>query len=108
MHRPNPIPLLRALGLIEGVSFLVLLFIAMPLKYGAGMPMAVKVAGWAHGVLFVAFCAALLWTMLAARWPFGRGVLVFAAALVPFGPFLINRRMKRYESNHELVRCKPG
>ncbi len=75
-----------------------LLFIAMPLKYAAGMPMAVKVVGWIHGGLFVAFCAALVWTMVAARWSFGRGVLVFAAALVPFGPFLLDRRMKGYDA----------
>ncbi len=98
MSPRNPIPLLRAIGLIEALSFLVLLFIAMPLKYGLGMVMAVKVVGWIHGVLFVAFCAALVWTMIVARWSIGRGALVVAAALVPFGPFLIDRRMKGYDA----------
>ena len=46
MPRRNPIPVLRTIALVEGASFLMLLFIAMPLKYFAGMPMAVKVAGW--------------------------------------------------------------
>ena len=97
MRTTNPIPFLRRTALVEGVSFLVLLGIAMPLKYFAGLPGAVKVVGWIHGLLFVLFCAALLWTMIAARWPLARGALVFVSALLPFGPFLIDRRMKQYE-----------
>jgi hypothetical protein len=46
---------LRKIGIAEGISFLVLLCIAMPLKYFFQQPMAVKIFGWAHGVLFVAF-----------------------------------------------------
>jgi len=94
----NPIPFLRTITLIEGVSFLVLLGIAMPLKYFAGLPMAVKLVGWIHGVLFVVFCAALLQTMLLVRWPLVRGAAVFVAALLPFGPFLMDRRMRGYEA----------
>jgi len=101
MARRNPIPLLRTIGQVEGVSFLVLLLIAMPLKYAAGMPLAVKVVGWAHGVLFVAFLATLAWTMVAARWPIVRGALVLAAALLPFGPFVLDRRMKVYIDEFE-------
>ena len=99
--RRNPIPLLRTIGLVEAVSFLVLLLIAMPLKYAAGMPLAVKVVGWAHGVLFVAFVAALVWTMIAARWPLARGVLVFVAALLPFGPFVLDRKMNAYSAEFD-------
>ena len=66
MSTTNPIPLLRAAGLAEAVSFLVLLGVAMPLKYLAGMPQAVKVVGWAHGLLFMGFCAALLLTTVVA------------------------------------------
>ncbi len=101
MPHHNPIPVLRTIGLIEAVSFLVLLLIAMPLKYAAGMPMPVKVAGWIHGGLFVAFCAALVWTTIAARWPIGRAALVFVAALLPFGPFALDRRMKGYAEAFE-------
>jgi integral membrane protein len=94
----NPIPFVRTAGLAEGVSFLVLLFVAMPLKYFAGLPQAVKLVGWAHGVLFVAFTAVLLYTTVVARWPLTRAALVFVAALLPFGPFLIDRRMKAYDA----------
>ena len=93
----SPVPLLRRLALIEGISFLVLLFIAMPLKYSAHMPLAVKVTGWIHGVLFVAFSFALLRVMLVAKWPVGRCAMIFVAALLPFGPFVIDRRMAEWE-----------
>jgi integral membrane protein len=97
----NPIPLLRITALIEGVSFLVLLGIAMPLKHWGGMPMAVKVTGWIHGVLFVIFCVALAQTMLLARWPLSRGAMVFTAALLPFGPFVIDRRLLAYSAGFQ-------
>jgi integral membrane protein len=98
----NPIPALRITGLLEAVSFLVLLGVAMPLKYLAGLPTAVKVAGWIHGVLFVLLCAALLRALVVARWPAGRAALVFVAALLPFGPFLLDRRMKQYNEEFRL------
>ena len=50
---------LRLVAKIEGVSFLILLGVAMPLKYAAGLPIAVKIVGWAHGVLFILFVLAL-------------------------------------------------
>lgn len=88
---------LRLLALTEGVSFLVLLGVAMPLKYLAGMPLPVKIAGWAHGLLFVALCYVLLRVTLEKGWPLARAGMVFLAALLPFGPFLIDRRLKHYE-----------
>ncbi len=97
----NPIPLLRRAGLIEAVSFLLLIGAAMPLKYLAGQPLAVKIFGWIHGVLFVVFCFALLRVWITARWPFGRVVMVFIAALLPFGPFVVDRRMREWEGEFE-------
>jgi integral membrane protein len=88
---------LRLLALTEGGSFLLLLGIAMPLKYLAGLPAAVKIVGWAHGLLFVALCLLLLKVTLEERWPIGRAAMVFIAALLPFGPFVIDRRLKHYE-----------
>lgn len=97
----NPVPALRAIALIEACSFLVLLGIAMPLKYLAAQPGAVKVVGWIHGVLFMVFCAALLRTMVVARWPLSRAALIFVAALLPFGPFVVDRRMKDYAAEFD-------
>jgi integral membrane protein len=72
---------------IEGVSYLILLFVAMPLKYFAGIPEVVKYTGWAHGVLFVAFCAFLPFLLWSAKWKFLRVVRAFILSLIPFGTF---------------------
>lgn len=92
-----PVTLLRRIAVMEGISFLILLGIAMPLKYLANMPMPVKIVGWAHGILFLIFCAALLRTKVVARWPVKRCTVVFVAGLLPFGPFLLDRRMAAWE-----------
>jgi integral membrane protein len=94
----NPVPFLRTVALVEGVSFLLLLGVAMPLKYAAGMPMAVKVAGWIHGVLFILFIIALVRAVGVARWPIGRAAMVFVGALLPFGPMVLEPRMRRYQA----------
>ncbi|MEW6305991.1 MAG: DUF3817 domain-containing protein [Verrucomicrobiota bacterium] len=101
----NPIPFLRATALVEAVSFLVLLGIAMPLKYVWNQPLAVKIVGWIHGVLFIIFCIALGRVMKAARWPLSRAALIFIAALLPFGPFVVDRRMKGYEEEFQRDRA---
>ena len=94
----NPVPFLRKVALTEAVSFLVLMGVAMPLKYFMDIPIAVKVVGWIHGVLFIIFCGALLQTMIVAKWPFLRSAMIFIAALLPFGPFVVDRRMLGYEA----------
>ena len=91
----TPIGRLRAIGIIEAISFLLLLGVAMPLKYFAGLPEAVKVAGWTHGVLFIVFCCALLDAKQQARWSFWQTGTVLVAALLPFGPFVIDRRLRK-------------
>ena len=85
---------LRKIAWWEAVSYLVLLLIAMPLKYLAGIPSAVKVVGSIHGLLFVVFCVALLRVLITARWPLGRAALVFIASLLPFAPFFLDSKMK--------------
>ena len=100
----DPITVLRTTALIEGVSFLLLLFFAMPLKYIWDQPMAVRIVGAAHGALWVAFCAMLLYTTIKAKWPPGRAALLFVAALIPFGPWLVDRRMKEYQAEYFRAR----
>lgn len=87
---------LRAVAFVEGISYLVLLFIAMPLKYVAGMPAAVRVVGMAHGVLFVAFGLALLMVFVEKRLTLVRSALTFLSSLVPFGTFVIDGHLKRW------------
>lgn len=91
----SPIGRLRAAGMTEATSFLVLVGIAMPLKYLAGYPEAVKVVGWVHGVLFITLCAAIVLAVVQADLPKRLAALAFVASLIPFGPFLIDPRLQR-------------
>ncbi len=90
----SPIGLVRMTGIVEGISYLLLLGVAMPLKYMAGMPEAVSVVGMAHGLLFSVFCLALLNAHLDCEWPLKRSAFLFAAAVLPFGPFLVDGSLK--------------
>ncbi len=85
----------RTVALLEGASFLLLLFAAMPLKYFAGLPMAVKVVGWAHGVLFIAYVVSLARVARAERWPGERGVFALVMGLVPFGAFVLDAQLRK-------------
>lgn len=85
---------LRLVGKIEGISFLVLLFIAMPLKYWANMPEVVKYTGWAHGALFMGYIGLVIYRFMEDKWKFSLLVLALAAAVIPFGPFLIDKKLE--------------
>lgn len=93
----NLMRILRAVSLTEGVSFLLLMFVAMPLKYVWGLPLAVKYIGWAHGVLFMALGALVLLAMLRTALPFKTAFLVGLAALLPGGPFFADRLLHRHQ-----------
>ncbi|MFM9910036.1 MAG: DUF3817 domain-containing protein [Chitinophagaceae bacterium] len=91
----NKLSRLRKAGIAEGISFLVLLFIAMPLKYFFNFPMAVKIVGWLHGVLFVTFLI-LAWIVRTDR---NKNIQWFAlatiAAFIPLGTFWFDRLLKK-------------
>ena len=89
---------LRILGNIEGISYLLLLGVAMPMKYYFAMPMAVKIVGMAHGVLFVAYCLLLAPCIKKFAWEFSFGIYLFLATLIPFGTFVTDRKLKKLES----------
>lgn len=86
---------LRIIAFLEGVSYLVLLGIAMPLKYMAGLPQAVRVVGMAHGVLFVLFVLLLIQVATEKSWSFKKSALSFISSLVPFGTFYADARWFR-------------
>ena len=88
---------LRLLCIIEGISLLLLLGIAMPLKYAADWPWGVRYVGMIHGILWLALCGQLLVITLVHRWPVGRAVAVFVSSLVPFGFALIDRRLRGWQ-----------
>ena len=91
----TPLGRLRVIGIVEGVSFLVLLLIAMPLKYAAGKPEMVQVVGMAHGVLFVLYLAAAGWVANLRAWPLSRLAAAFAASVLPTGTFIFDRSLRR-------------
>lgn len=94
----RPVRFLRQVALAEAISYLVLLFVAMPLKYLAGIPVAVMITGSIHGALFVVFLGAMTRVVMAGSLSFGRLALVFLASLVPFVPFFLDRRMRDWEA----------
>lgn len=85
----------RTWAIAEGWSFLVLLLVAMPLKYLAEWPPGVKVVGWAHGVLFIGYwiTATPLFTKL--KWDVERIVGLGLASVLPFGTFVMERKWLR-------------
>lgn len=90
----SPVDRLRLASWLDGLSYLILIGIAMPLKYLAGEPLAVRIVGMAHGVLFLALCACLLEVLLRKKLTFGWCVIVFLCALFPFAPFILDRKLK--------------
>ena len=85
----------RTIALLEGASFLLLLLVAMPLKYGLGMSVFVKIFGWAHGVLFVGYVLTAFGVWVEREWSVVKLALAFLAALLPFGPFVLDRKLLR-------------
>ncbi len=81
---------------LEGYSYIILLFVAMPLKYMAGFPLAVKLAGMAHGLLFIAFCILLIKAGEKTKWGFKENSILFIASLIPFGTFYTKKRIQSY------------
>ncbi len=81
----------KKIGIAEGISFLVLLFIAMPFKYLLDIPELVKYVGWAHGVLFIAYVGQLILVTYKLKWSIEKFIIAFSLSLVPFGPFFMNK-----------------
>lgn len=93
----TPIGRLRTMGFIEGMSLLVLLFIAMPLKYWAHHPLAVTIVGSIHGGLFIVYLFVLAYAAFSVKWPFKWSAAGFIAAFIPFGNFFYDRVLRNYK-----------
>src|SRR6478672_6181237 len=87
----------RLIAIAEGVSFLVLLLIAMPLKYVFHIPQAVKIFGWAHGALFISYLYLAFEVMGSLKKPFTWFAKAFAAAILPCGTFVLDKNLKKEE-----------
>ena len=90
----NTLSIFRKVAIAEGVSYILLIFIAMPLKYWAEVPLAVKYTGWAHGLLFVLYIMFLIMAWVEYKWSFKKSALIGVASLLPFAPFLVDRKLK--------------
>ena len=91
----TPLGRFRVIGILEGISYLVLLGIAMPLKYFLDVPAAVKIVGALHGLLFVLYILALAHVTLKNRWSIIRVIGAFIASLLPFGNFVLDAKLKK-------------
>ena len=85
---------LRLIGIIEGLSYLALLGFAMPMKYIWEEPEYVKFFGQAHGLLFVLYAVVLMYTWGNKKLNIKWAAIAFVASILPFGPFIIDGKLK--------------
>jgi len=93
----NSVKKFGAINAIEGYSYLLLLFVAMPMKYMLGIALATKIVGSVHGFLFVLFMILLVIAWQDAKWSIKETLLFFIASLIPFGTFFTKKRIQSYE-----------
>ena len=108
----SSVRLLRVIGIAEGISFLVLLLSARPLKHFFGFPLAVKYVGWAHGGLFLLYIMAVLLAIRAMKWRWLDILIAFLASLAPAGTLFLDRGWKKrqleLQTELELSAQKPA
>ena len=81
------------LALTEGVSFLLILFVTMPLKYYMNYPTPNLIVGMTHGVLFVLYVMAVLYYAFNQKWKLGKLFLALLASIIPFGTFWADKKL---------------
>ena len=101
MNLSDALARFRLIGFIEGLSYVLLLGIAMPLKYYFELPIAVKIVGWTHGALFMLYMAALLAVATERRWSIVRATIGFAAAIIPLATFVFDRSLSAEQRRHK-------
>ena len=82
----------RIVAFLEGLSYLLLLFIAVPVKYINGDPQYVKLLGMPHGLLFVAYIVLAIWIKPDFKWTNKKFLIILLASIIPFGTFYIERK----------------
>jgi integral membrane protein len=97
----SPIGRLRLIGRAESVSFILLVFFGVPLKHLMAEPLGVRILGPAHGLLFLWLLMDTASLVVGSGWPRTRGLAVFVASLLPFGPFLLERRLAGWQKEFE-------
>jgi len=87
--------ILRITAFLEGLSYLLLLFIAVPLKYGGGDDILVKILGMPHGLLFMIYLALAFSLRKEYSWKWWQTFIILVAAIVPFGTFYVDKKYFR-------------
>lgn len=87
----------RMTAIAEGISFITLLLIAMPIKYIAGDPRAVLYVGWVHGILFMLYILTLIIVAIKLEWKIKKTAIAFLASLIPFGTFVMDKSLRKEE-----------
>lgn len=88
----SAVKIFRIISTLEGISFLVLLGIAMPLKYLMDLPQMVQIVGMAHGVLFLLYIAGAVYISQLLGWSYKTLAIVILCSLIPFGPFYVDKK----------------
>ena len=86
-------------GIAEGYSYLLLLGVAMPLKYFAGIPEVVRIVGSIHGFLFMLYVVVVLRAAMRLKWPWKQTMEIMIAAVIPFGTFFLERKLRPVADN---------
>jgi integral membrane protein len=86
------VKLFRATAILEGISYLLIFGLTMPLKYWAGIGEPNKIVGMAHGVLFILFVLLAAIFCWQKKWGLKRFIILFIASLLPFGTFYADKR----------------
>lgn len=91
----NNLKILSILGILEGISYLMLLGICMPLKYGLDIPEPTSLVGMVHGLLFIAYCAWVIIVSNEHKWSHVKTLWALLASVLPFGTFIADKRIFR-------------
>lgn len=89
----SSVPAFRIVALLEGFSFLALLFFAMPMKYIYHMPLPVRILGMMHGILFIAYVFYLMQVRSEKNLSTKQTLLALLASVLPFGTFVMDAKM---------------
>jgi integral membrane protein len=89
----NTLRIFKIVAFAEGISYLLLFALSMPLKYIFGINEPNLIIGMAHGLLFSLYCLLLLILVFELKWTFAKAALIFLASLVPFGTFIADKRL---------------
>ena len=89
---PKLLPIFRIIAVLEGISYILLLFIAVPIKYVSEDPQYVKLLGMPHGILFMAYVVMAVLISTDMKWSTRTLWIVLIASVIPFGTFYIDKK----------------